>query len=515
MSVSALQSEFLAYANNKYCQSTVHDQRVVKIDNMLQQSRFTYVLSHKYEVCFANMPAVKLSHVLEPAQRLKDAIEMNTFKLQVPFLFINEFASILDPYYRRLADANDNKIQKVLSYYKRKQSDGAERKKLTKKVGVEHRATMKNIRLNVHTKKHEAPILGQDVLRNGDFTLMKLMEEFRTIKGPSTDARAKLDALSKQKRKFGVSGNDKLLAKSYRKSYADMLTANRREGRRSHADVLEKCQPKCTTYKGSYIASMVSKMSMRSKRFNTITGALPDYTKNEAMLEVNKREIAEPKGFFEISSIYIGSRCDSSMMPQQHVEQPKHARAGQHEGSRTTRQTSVNRDFTDVKRRFNSNGRSPCGESHAMQPSKLKAPKPKAHAMPEACKSPRVGHTAVKVKLPYNKSGFTKSPYDVKSQKLNIIPVPIDVFKKELRLNLISTVSNRQMDKGTGLHSDRTGKHTMHVEFEREMHKSHRPSECRLHRSKERTTGKDSDRTKKADNGVKDFMNSIFKIKRN
>ena len=93
--------------------------------------------------------------------------------------------------------------------------------------------------------------------------------------------------------------------------------------------------------------------------------------------------------------------------------------------------------------------------------------------------------------------------------------MPADVFKKELRLNLICATSNKPIERGGGLNSDRTGKHLHNNDFERDMFKSCRPGELKLNKSRERVAGKDSEKTKKADKSTKDLMQSIFKIKRN
>lgn len=520
--------DFTSYYSAKYCQNAVNDQRIVKIDSVIQQSRFTYVISHKYEDVYSSSNGLSISYYTESAKRINDAIEINTFKLQIPLLFIKSFASILDPYYAKKYQENNNKIDKILDYYKPKLANEKAAKKPTKKLTTEYRKTMRNIRLGVQTKKPEQMILNKDLLRKEDLTIVRLMEEFRTIKQPSTDIRARYDIYGKQKPKYFNCMTERGNNKMVRKSYADGMSILQKGIRGSNPDVYVKSQYRNINYKTSHVASIVNKLPMKANRFSTIveSGRML-YRPEDSLVRINQNDFDEIKGFFEISSINIGNHVDSSLTPIRSMNHPQSSRNNQfkkprpsiHDSQKFAKQSSVNKDPIQLKPQpyakevYSARGNQ---NTSIPKPTNLQKSVTKIRQKLQS-KSPLIKRD-LKPKPAYvrSKSKTSKRQSELATQKLNIIHIPKDMIKRELKLNLVASPLNKYSGmRASGLNSDRTkGRSPTIIEPNRDLYKSYRPNEVMGQKSTDKKMPYEFDKGKRKIEVNRDIKLSIFKFKR-
>ena len=307
------------YFLKNYSHSTVNDQRVIRIENFLHDINFAYVLKYKHEEEYLNKDTIELNYKEENIcqEELKEAIKLNFYTLQMPRVFHSGFSGLLEDYYNTKTKLNERKIKKLIEHYNK------EKKVVTKKKqrkGINSRKTMNKNRI-LGTNRMIAHLCGNERLvphEKTDFTLLRLYEEFQTMKHEKPYRAKKQKMLSTKNLKTGVDSYFNIknkatehrwnnLQKKYRNSKKDFSTAFKPT----------KKTISCAKSKDKRLSIQKQPNNIRQDDNSNLIyiSRFDNKLENKVESRDDDRASHDKNNLFELSSINLGEGIDVSFSP--------------------------------------------------------------------------------------------------------------------------------------------------------------------------------------------------------
>lgn len=507
---------FTRYFSRVYCKSIVDNRRLAIIDDILGRSNDPHVISYKYEEFFNDAVSLKWKYYRDSSDRLKEAIDINTFKLQTPLLFIGPYSTILQSYYEKIRQENDKKIRKLFMSYKIKRDNQVI--KSTKPIpNFKDRKTIGIPATARFDDKIGQPILGKYTLKNQESTLVNLVEELQAVKRISVNKLCKLDLNSKSRPKIAVC----LTGRNYTTKNIRKRDSGSEIGHLKQTSNPEKYLARVNMLRGIIPRNKVSK---KSKEIDITTTCGKKICKLEKSNSTkNNDDEKRREGIFEISSITLNHLIDKAYTVKETLNCPHSARTYNNK----QRNPELQRPLTLAKRQSaKANFSKPIMTILYNQEPKLgdRVPFKRTYIAEYKCSMKAIEKLAppnslakkeklnLKLNSPRSDNKKLRRATEFSIYKQNEAKIPLDLFKKELKLNLpfnnIHCVSKKITN---GFNSDRAGSgrstrtDTVRVLCSNRFHKK-----THLGVSKEETPRRELDKK----NNTTDVRMSIFKFKR-
>lgn len=527
--IKAVDLSLSKYFIRKYSHNTVNDQRVIRIDNLIMQSRLTYVVSYKYQKCSSEAVAPRARYIKYAREGLRDAIEVNTFKLQAPLMFIGSYSAILKAYYAKRHTENDRRINRILTYYKPKVAEKESGVHLGKKtVAADKRWTMRNTGTLRQIRKTDQPVLDYDALKNDDFTLIKLMQEFLTVKHRSAEKRLRFDIYARSKPKYQACQTERGSDGRIVKSGIEGFVFPKKLVKTSNPEIKPLHSGRAANKKISNAFSICNPSSYRSNRSG---GALDPLKllqeQKEYLARMELDNLLDTKGFFEISSIDRGDNAETSYLPLKVLNCPpttkngtlKRVRLSINKPTKVQKKTSIHNEFARSNPFFTSKEKDPFysrGLPKGLNRADYKRSGSGLRKLMTS-KSP-LQEKDRRYKLDQMKPSkrTAKRLDDLMTQKVGVIKLPPDIFKVENKLK----PGNSTLDKETGhptqgFFSERTrSQRNVPMAYEGDLYTCYKPANILYNKSRDKPGRLDLNQTKKQQALNSDFKLSIFKFKR-